>query len=216
MVMAAFFATFMGCSGSTAGGIKAYRFVILFNVITTGLKKLIYPNAVYSVRYGNQTVDAETSARSSCSSAPMSSCGSCSSSGPLPTFSVLQPPSPAALDRPRRQFRHLRDPELYLLSLMMLLGRLEVLCARAADADFLAHLTRPSTSVAIFFDCAHMGGKRGDSMQGRTGLLQVMSHGSCLQPDCRVPEPQAGSADRSSMPRARRKRCRGQHRRRRL
>ena len=41
-----------GSSGSTAGGIKAYRFVIVYNVVKTGLKKLLYPDAVYTVRYG--------------------------------------------------------------------------------------------------------------------------------------------------------------------
>ncbi len=61
VVVVAFFATFMGgCSGSTAGGIKAYRFLIMFNVVRAGLKKLIYPNAVYSVRYGQQVVDPDT------------------------------------------------------------------------------------------------------------------------------------------------------------
>lgn len=61
VVVAAFVATFMGgCSGSTAGGIKAYRFLILFEMIHIGLKKLIYPDAVYSLRYGRIIVDAET------------------------------------------------------------------------------------------------------------------------------------------------------------
>lgn len=61
VVMAAFIATFMGgCSGSTAGGIKAYRFIVLFNALHSGLRKLIYPAAVYPVRYGRNSLDADT------------------------------------------------------------------------------------------------------------------------------------------------------------
>jgi trk system potassium uptake protein TrkH len=46
-------ATFMGgCSGSTSGGIKASRWVVLFGVINRALEKFIYPNAVRPVRSG--------------------------------------------------------------------------------------------------------------------------------------------------------------------
>ena len=141
MVTAAFFATFMGgCSGSTAGGIKAYRFVILFNVITTGLKKLIYPNAVYSVRYGNQTVDAETQRTVFLffsayvflwvmGSMAMSAFGydfATSTSAVITALSNVGP-GVSTLIGPAGNFATFGDPELYLLSLMMLLGRLEVL-----------------------------------------------------------------------------------------
>lgn len=53
-----FVATFLGgCSGSTTGGIKAYRFLILFELVMNGLRRLIYPNTVLPVRYGDRTVD---------------------------------------------------------------------------------------------------------------------------------------------------------------
>lgn len=52
-----FVATFLGgCSGSTTGGIKAYRFLILFGLMANGLRRLIYPNTVLSVRYGDRPV----------------------------------------------------------------------------------------------------------------------------------------------------------------
>ncbi len=55
-----FVATFLGgCSGSTTGGIKAYRFLILFELIANGLRRLIYPNMVQPVRYGDRTVDED-------------------------------------------------------------------------------------------------------------------------------------------------------------
>jgi trk system potassium uptake protein TrkH len=52
-----FVATFLGgCSGSTTGGIKAYRFLILFELLANGLRRLIYPNTVQPVRYGDRSV----------------------------------------------------------------------------------------------------------------------------------------------------------------
>ncbi|WP_157019256.1 TrkH family potassium uptake protein [Mesorhizobium xinjiangense] len=57
-VACAFVATFLGgCSGSTSGGIKAYRFLIVFELMANGLRKLIYPNTVMPVRYGDRRVD---------------------------------------------------------------------------------------------------------------------------------------------------------------
>lgn len=55
---AAFAATFLGgCSGSTSGGIKAYRFLIVAELVANGLRKLIYPNTVQIVRYGDRVID---------------------------------------------------------------------------------------------------------------------------------------------------------------
>ena len=55
-----FVATFLGgCSGSTTGGIKAYRFLILFELLANGLRRLIYPNSVTPVRYGDRVVDPD-------------------------------------------------------------------------------------------------------------------------------------------------------------
>jgi len=57
-VACAFIATFLGgCSGSTAGGIKAYRFIILFELMGNGLRRLVYPSSVHTVRYGDRPVD---------------------------------------------------------------------------------------------------------------------------------------------------------------
>ncbi|MEX0407825.1 TrkH family potassium uptake protein [Aquibium sp. LZ166] len=59
-VALAFIATFPGgCSGSTTGGIKAYRFIILFELMANGLRKLVYPNSVQPVRYGDRPVDED-------------------------------------------------------------------------------------------------------------------------------------------------------------
>jgi len=54
----AFAATFLGgCSGSTSGGIKAYRFLILFEMLANRLRRMVYPNTVLSVRYGDRALD---------------------------------------------------------------------------------------------------------------------------------------------------------------
>ena len=61
VVACAFVATFLGgCSGSTSGAIKAYRFLILFELLANGLRKLVYPNTVLTVRYGDRPVDDDT------------------------------------------------------------------------------------------------------------------------------------------------------------
>jgi trk system potassium uptake protein TrkH len=53
-----FVATFLGgCSGSTSGGIKAYRFLILYELFVNGLRRLVYPSTVQIVRYGDRPVD---------------------------------------------------------------------------------------------------------------------------------------------------------------
>lgn len=57
VIAAAFFATFVGgCSGSTTGGIKAYRLYILAKMLANGLRQLIHPHVVRSIRYGTRTV----------------------------------------------------------------------------------------------------------------------------------------------------------------
>lgn len=140
-VTAVFFATFMGgCSGSTAGGIKAYRFVIIFNVVRTGLKKLIYPDAVYSVRYGDQVVDAETIRTIFLfistyiflwifGSLAMSAMGydAITSLTAVATSLSNVGPGLGPLIGPAGNYNAIQDPALYLLSVMMLLGRLEIL-----------------------------------------------------------------------------------------
>lgn len=55
-----FLATFLGgCSGSTSGGIKAYRLVIIASSVRSGLMRLIYPHAIRPVRYGAMAVEPD-------------------------------------------------------------------------------------------------------------------------------------------------------------
>lgn len=140
-VLVAFFATFMGgCSGSTAGGIKAYRFVIMLNVVRAGVNKLIYPNAIYPVRYGSLTVDAETQRAVFLfvslyillwviGSIGMALLGYDILTAMSSVITALSNVGPGIgpIVGPVGNFSTISDPALYLLSLMMLLGRLEIL-----------------------------------------------------------------------------------------
>ena len=55
-----FFLTLMfigGCAGSTTCGIKIFRIQILYIFIVTQLKKIIYPKGVFLIKYDKNTVD---------------------------------------------------------------------------------------------------------------------------------------------------------------
>lgn len=135
------FATFMGgCSGSTAGGIKAYRFIIIFSSIKAGLHKLIYPNSIQAVRYGKFTVDPDmqrTVFLFFCTylllwvlgSVALAALGHDVLTAISSVITCLSNTGPGigAIVGPAGNFSSFNDASLYILSLMMLLGRLEVL-----------------------------------------------------------------------------------------
>lgn len=141
MIMLVFVVTFLGgCSGSTAGGIKSYRLVIIYNSIRSGLKMLLYPNAIYSVRYGKMTVDEDMlrgvflffstyMALWFVGAAFMALFGYDLSTSLSASITALSNVGPGLGDivGPSGNFATMEDPVLYLLSLLMLLGRLEVL-----------------------------------------------------------------------------------------
>ena len=45
-----------GCAGSTTCGIKIFRLQMLFIFLRNQIKKLIYPNSVFVVKYNNQKI----------------------------------------------------------------------------------------------------------------------------------------------------------------
>nr|WP_210287069.1 TrkH family potassium uptake protein [Ancylobacter tetraedralis] len=52
-----FILLFLGaCTGSTAGGMKTFRIAILGSALVQHLKRIIYPNGVFPVRYGGQPI----------------------------------------------------------------------------------------------------------------------------------------------------------------
>lgn len=49
-----------GCSGSTTGGIKIFRFQIMFQVLKHQILRLIHPNSISAVHYNRHVVSSET------------------------------------------------------------------------------------------------------------------------------------------------------------
>ncbi|CAN7635979.1 TrkH family potassium uptake protein [Rhizobium sp. LjRoot30] len=141
VVVVAFFATFVGgCSGSTAGGIKAYRLIILFSMFRSGLRRLIYPNGVFSIRYGNIIVDDDMQRAVVlyliaflslwvAGSLAMACLGYdfLTATSAVATSLANVGPGIGPTIGPAGNFSTLSAPALHLLSFFMLLGRLEIL-----------------------------------------------------------------------------------------
>jgi len=136
-----FIATFLGgCSGSTSGGIKAYRFLVLFELLANGVRRLVYPNTIYPVRYGDRSVSDEMQRAVvlfvasffiiwAAGTVLMAATGLdfvTSLSGSLACLTNVGP-GLGDMIGPAGNYSKLADPALLVLSLMMLLGRLELL-----------------------------------------------------------------------------------------
>jgi trk system potassium uptake protein TrkH len=48
-----------GCAGSTAGGIKVIRILVLFKALGAELQRFVFPNRVRSIRLGGQIVNED-------------------------------------------------------------------------------------------------------------------------------------------------------------
>ena len=46
-----------GCAGSTSGGIKVIRIIVLYKYIKNGMKEIIHPTGMFSIKVSGQTVD---------------------------------------------------------------------------------------------------------------------------------------------------------------
>lgn len=52
-----FFLTFIGgCTGSTSGGVKIFRWEVLFKMATINLKRLVHPHGVFAIDFNRQRV----------------------------------------------------------------------------------------------------------------------------------------------------------------
>ncbi|MGE8461366.1 MAG: TrkH family potassium uptake protein [Pseudomonas capeferrum] len=59
-VLLFFYLTFIGgCSGSTAGGLKIFRFQVAASLLVSSLKQLIHPRAMISKKYNGHPIDEE-------------------------------------------------------------------------------------------------------------------------------------------------------------
>ncbi|MFZ1814742.1 MAG: TrkH family potassium uptake protein [Rhizobiaceae bacterium] len=48
-----------GCAGSTSGGFKTYRLIILFQTLRVSVRELVYPSGVFPVHYNGQRISPE-------------------------------------------------------------------------------------------------------------------------------------------------------------
>jgi trk system potassium uptake protein TrkH len=59
-VMVFFYLTFVGgCSGSTAGGLKIFRFQVAYIILRRQLDRLVHPRAVFTERYNNREISED-------------------------------------------------------------------------------------------------------------------------------------------------------------
>lgn len=59
-IMMFFYLTFVGgCSGSTAGGLKMFRFQVAYSLLRASLRQLIHPRAIIRQQYNGHTLDEE-------------------------------------------------------------------------------------------------------------------------------------------------------------
>ncbi len=138
-VVAFFFLTFVGgCSGSTAGGIKIYRGQILWKLATAHLTRLVSPSHVVVLNYGTRRVDDEAAfailtffvamlISMVASTLALSAIGLdfvTAISGSAAAWSNVGP-GLGPIIGPAGNYSTIPDAALWVLSSMMLLGRLE-------------------------------------------------------------------------------------------
>lgn len=139
-IMAFFFLTFAGgCSGSTSGGIKIFRFKIAFILFQETMRRLLHPNAVFSRSLNGQPLTDDTIASvSAFALAFASTVGftaillAASGNDFVTSFSAAVTatanvgPGFGEVVGPVSNFSALNDPSKWILCLAMLLGRLEI------------------------------------------------------------------------------------------
>jgi trk system potassium uptake protein TrkH len=131
---------FGGCAGSTAGGVKIYRLIVVFETMRAHLGRLISPNAVAVTRYGRRQVDPAVFRSAMVFliayavvlqglTLAVAACGVefvTAHSGVLTALSNVGP-GVSPLIGPVGNFATLPDTAKWLLIFAMLLGRLEIL-----------------------------------------------------------------------------------------
>ncbi len=128
-----------GCTGSTAGGIKTFRLMILWQALKTNLMRTVYPSSVTLVRYDGRTIGDDVVlsvfqfvgvylltfaliglALTALGHDPMTAY-----SGTLAALSNVGPGLGPVVG-PAGNFAGMGDAALWLLSFAMLIGRLEL------------------------------------------------------------------------------------------
>ena len=135
-----FLASFLGgCAGSTSGGIKMNRLIILWSLTQANLARLVMPHAVIKIRYGSSEVSGEIAqnvllylflyiASLIVGAVLLASLGLDFVSAFTGALTALSNVGPGFGDTigPAGNFSTIHDPALWVLSFLMLAGRLEL------------------------------------------------------------------------------------------
>ena len=129
-----------GCSGSTAGGFKVSRVMVLVAICGQTLRRMLYPNAVRSLKYGSSKVDSENVldlaafttlffATVAISTLALTLTGNDLTTALTASATAVSNVGPGmgAIVGPVGNFGSLGDADKIILSLGMLLGRLEIM-----------------------------------------------------------------------------------------
>lgn len=141
-----------GCSGSTSGAIKVYRFQLLWVLLRTHVKRLYSPNRIIPIRYNGQivSVDVQTGilaflavfvATISLFTVLLSLMGLDIVTAYSASVTAITNVGPGIgpIIGPAGNFQSLPDPAKWVLTVAMLAGRLEVLVLLVLfDRDFWA------------------------------------------------------------------------------
>jgi trk system potassium uptake protein TrkH len=129
-----------GCAGSTAGGFKTYRLIILFQTLRVSIRELVYPSGVFPVYYNGKRISPE--ALQSVTTfffayvailfgftVAMSATGLDLVTAFTGTLATLSNVGPALGDviGPAGHFGSLSDTAKWMLIMLMFLGRLEIM-----------------------------------------------------------------------------------------
>ena len=136
-----FMLTFVGgCAGSTAGGPKIFRYQVMFRLIGQHIRKTIHPHAIVPLRYGTRTLSDEqirsvgafaflyfaAFAVIACLLALIGLDAPTALSGAATALGNVGP-GVSALIGPAGNFSTLPDAAKLVLSVAMIMGRLEIL-----------------------------------------------------------------------------------------
>ncbi len=129
---------FGGCTGSTAGGIKMARHVVLFKNIKRVIRKIIYPNEMSCIKLNNTKISSETNNSiltfifvyfivfivGTVSLVLLNIDGKTSASAVATCMAGIGPGIGTV--GPANNFYHLPDMAKIILSFLMIIGRLEI------------------------------------------------------------------------------------------
>ena len=129
---------FTTCSGSTGGGVKLIRAIIMLKQAGARILRTVHPHAIIPIKIGNQTVANRLSLRSSfyvllstylvTAFLLLTSTGLSAGASISAALACLNNLGPALFELgPSANYGILSDLQLSILSLVMLLGRLELL-----------------------------------------------------------------------------------------